>query len=101
MKPFAKRCDMLVHEEEPFNAETARGPLAEAPVTPTAAFFSRNHGPIPQVDPSSWRLRVEGLVDQRLCLSLDALRERFAEREVVATLQCAGNRRRDLLEVRA
>lgn len=100
MTPFAKRSDMVVHEEEPFNAETARGALAEASLTPTAAFFSRNHGPIPQVDRSAWRLRVDGLVGERLSLSLDELRERFAEREVVATLQCAGNRRKDLLDVR-
>ena len=95
-----KRSDMVVHEEEPFNVETARGALAEASVTSTAAFFSRNHGAIPRSDPSSWRLSVDGLVDEQLSLSLDELRERFAEREIVATLQCAGNRRQDLLEVR-
>jgi len=100
MSPLAKRGDMLVHEQEPLNAETARGALGEALVTPTAAFFCRNHGPVPQVDPSSWRLGVEGLVGQRLSLSLDELRDRFPEREVLATLQCAGNRRQDLLEVR-
>ncbi|MBA2637870.1 MAG: molybdopterin-dependent oxidoreductase, partial [Solirubrobacterales bacterium] len=100
MTPFDKRADMIVHEEDPFNAETARAVLAEASLTPTAAFFSRNHGPIPRTDPAAWRLRVEGLVGEPLSFSLDELRERFAEREVVATLQCAGSRRAGLLEVR-
>jgi sulfite oxidase len=100
MRSFDKRLDMVVHEDEPFNAETARGALAEASVTPTAAFFARNHAPIPVIDATAWRLRVEGLVGVPLTFTLDELRGRFAEREVVATLQCAGNRRKDLLEVR-
>lgn len=44
-----KRSAMVVHEEEPFNAETARGALAEASVTSTGAFFSRK----PRGDPTN------------------------------------------------
>ena len=36
--------------------------------TPVEHFFVRSHGPVPEVDPASWRLRVEGLV--RLPLTL-------------------------------
>ncbi len=55
----------------------------------------RNHGPVPDVDTATFRLRVDGLVDTPLELSLDELRDgRFAAREELATLQCAGNRRR-------
>ena len=48
---------------------------------------------MPTIDPLTWRLRVFGAVQRELELSLEAMREVFAEREVTATLQCAGNRR--------
>jgi sulfite oxidase len=95
-----KRADTIVHRLDPFNAETARAALGEGPLTPLDAFYSRNHGPIPELDPTRWRLQVGGLVETELSLSLDELRERFEEREVVATLQCAGNRRAGLIAVR-
>jgi sulfite oxidase len=70
-------------------------------VTPVDAFYVRNHGDVPEAHPAAFRLRVEGLVDHPLELSLDDLRDgRFAEREVLATLQCAGNRRAGLIAVR-
>jgi sulfite oxidase len=95
-----KRADLIVHEREPFNAETAPAALAERPVTATDAFYVRGHGAIPDVDPAAWRLRVHGLVERELDLSLTTLREAFREREVVATLQCAGNRRAGLMAIR-
>ena len=60
----------------------------------------RNHGPVPSTDPDAFRLRVGGLVERELELDLAELRERFPAREVVATLQCAGNRRAGLIAVR-
>ncbi len=92
-----KRSDMVVHGE---NAETPRAALAVAAVTPLDAFYVRNHGPVPELDPSSWRLRVGGQVARELELSLDELKAGFSEHELVATLQCAGNRRAGFLAVR-
>ena len=43
---------------------------------------------------------MAGLVDRPQELSLAGLRDGFARHEVVAALQCAGNRRVDLLRVR-
>ena len=60
----------------------------------------RGHGPVPEVDPATWRLRVHGLVERELDLSLATLREAFVEREEIATLQCAGNRRAGLMAIR-
>jgi sulfite oxidase len=97
---WGKREDMIVHDEEPFNAEPPPGALAGHPVTPIDAFYSRNHGPSPDLDPASWRLHIDGLVDRELVLSLDDLQQRFAHRTEVATLECAGNRRAELLAVR-
>ena len=97
---WGKRADMTVHEDEPFNAEPSRAALADSAVTPAEAFYVRNHGAVPEIDPASWRLRVDGLVEHELELMLDELKERFVEHEVTATLQCAGNRRVGFLEVR-
>ena len=97
---YGKRADLIVHEEAPFNAETRRAALAEGPLTATEAFYVRGHGPVPEIDPAAWRLRVDGLVQRELSLSLETLREAFREREVIATLQCAGNRRAGLMAIR-
>ena len=100
MTRFGKRADLIVHEEEPYNAETSPAALAEAAVTATDAFYVRGHGEVPEVDPATWKLRVHGLVERELQLSLSTLHETFREREVTATLQCAGNRRKGLLAYR-
>jgi sulfite oxidase len=100
MSRYGKRADVIVHEREPFNAETGLAALAEGPVTATDAFYVRGHGAVPEIDPGTWRLRVHGLVERELELSLATLREAFHEREVTATLQCAGNRRAGLMAIR-
>jgi sulfite oxidase len=100
MTRYGKRADLIVHEREPFNAETSLGALAEGPVTATDAFYVRGHGAVPEVDPATWRLEVRGLVERELDLSLVTLHEAFREREVTATLQCAGNRRAGLIAIR-
>jgi len=92
-----KRGDMLVHEDEPYNAEPPPDALAGQPLTTVDAFYSRNHGAIPNLDPAAWRLRVDGLVGRQLELTLEELRQRFEQHTVVATLQCAGNRRNGFL----
>ena len=99
MARYGKRPDLIVYTDEPFNAETPVGALGE-PVTATDAFYVRGHGPVPEIDRASWRLRVDGLVERELDLSLATLREAFQAHDVTATLQCAGNRRAGLLAVR-
>ena len=100
MTLWGKRDDMIVHEQEPFNAEPPPAALADELITAADSFYSRNHGPIPDVDPDRYRLVVDGLVHDRLELTLGDLSERFEQRHVAATLQCAGNRRADMIEVR-
>lgn len=100
MAPAGKRADMIVHGTAPLNAESPPAALARRDVTPLEAFYVRNHGEVPELDPGSWRLRVDGLVERPVELSLDDLRERFVPREIVATLQCAGNRRAGLIAAR-
>jgi sulfite oxidase len=99
MGRFGKRDDLVIHGEEPFNAETGLASLTDS-VTDTAAFYVRGHGSVPKIDPNAWRLHVCGLVQRELTLSLETLREAFRERSVTATLQCAGNRRAGLIAIR-
>ncbi len=98
MGRFDKRDDLVVHQHEPFNAETCLAALSD-PVTETDAFYVRGHGPVPEIDPDEWRLRVDGMVERELSLSLKTLREAFREQTVTATLQCAGNRRAGLIAI--
>jgi sulfite oxidase len=96
----AKRGDMVVHREQPYNAETSVRALRNGDVTALDAFYVRNHGPVPELDRERWRVRVGGLVDRPLELSVAELRERFEPRELTVTLQCAGNRRAGLIAVK-
>jgi sulfite oxidase len=98
--PPGKRPDLIVHEDDPLNAEPPRAALLEGGVTGNDAFYIRSHGPIPEADPFAWRIRVDGLVDRPLELSLGELRREFQPRRELVTLQCAGNRRDGLLAVR-
>src|ERR1700730_2604609 len=91
---------MIVREGDPFNAESPRSALAQGPLTEIEAFYVRSHGPVPDVDPAAWRLTVDGLVEQPTALTLAELRDQCSEHDVVATLQCAGNRRAGLMAVR-
>jgi sulfite oxidase len=97
---WGKRDDMVVHEDEPFNAEPRAAAVVEHHLTPAETFYSRNHGPIPAIDPQRWRLRVDGQVGTSLTFSLDDLKARFDHVSLTATLQCAGNRRAGLIAVR-
>lgn len=97
---WGKRDDMIVHETDPYNAEPPRSALADRVLTPVDTFYSRNHGPVPVIDPRRWRLRVDGIVASELQLSLEDLKSRYPTRTLTATLQCAGNRRAGLIEVR-
>ena len=62
MSRYGKRADLIVYEDEPFNAETGLAALGEGPLTATDAFYVRGHGAVPDIDPAAWRLRVHGAV---------------------------------------
>jgi sulfite oxidase len=91
---------MTVHGEQPYNAEPPRAALAGRMLTPLDAFYSRNHGPVPTLDAATWQLSVDGMVARPSSWTLSELRDRFAAHSEIATLQCAGNRRAGLVEVR-
>ncbi|MGK7870885.1 sulfite oxidase [Falsiroseomonas sp. E2-1-a20] len=59
-------------------------------VTPNDRFFVVAHYGIPDVDAAAFRLRVSGLVDRRLSLTLDEIKARQRQ-EVTCTVECSGN----------
>jgi sulfite oxidase len=91
---------LLVHQLTPLNAEAPLDRLRRSFVTACEQFYIRSHGPVPRLDASKHRVRVGGSVARPLELSLQDLRERFARHTVMATLQCAGNRRAELDRVK-
>jgi sulfite oxidase len=92
--------DLLVRSENPFNAEPALAHLVAAPITPLAHFYVRNHGPIPTVKASEFRVRIEGLVHKPQEFALAQVKEQFRQHEAAATLTCAGNRRLEMNAVK-
>lgn len=98
MNPHDKHRSFIVHETVPFNAGPPLDLLGIAQITPTPLFFVRSHAPIPEVDPAEYRLTINGMVNHPLSLSLTDLRH-FQPRTVVATIQCAGNRRVHLTQL--
>ncbi|MES1241906.1 MAG: sulfite oxidase [Acidobacteriota bacterium] len=96
---FGKHPDILVRQERPLNAGPPPEQLRQSFLTPNASFFVRNHGDVPHVDRESYRLAFNGLVRKPLKISLDEL-QRLPKVAVKATLQCAGNRREEMMAVR-
>jgi DMSO/TMAO reductase YedYZ molybdopterin-dependent catalytic subunit len=61
------------------------------PFTPKDQWFTTQHYGHPKVDPATFTLKVSGLVDRPLTLSLDDLRK-MGSTELVAGFECSGNR---------
>jgi len=55
--------------------------------------YDRNHGPIPHINGKTHTVKVDGQVRNSLELSINDLKTRFTQHEIVSALQCAGNRR--------
>ena len=91
---YPEKTDLILLTSRPPQLETPMTYFDRA-ITPNDAFFVRYHTfPVPtSVDVGSWRLRVTGLVDRPLELSLNDLRNKFPKATVTAVTQCAGNSR--------
>jgi DMSO/TMAO reductase YedYZ molybdopterin-dependent catalytic subunit len=83
---------LVVHRAHPLNCETSIPALAGSVIMPNARFYVRNHFGIPKLDPETYRLKVTGLVERTLSMSLRALRTVPSQTRVL-TLECAGNGR--------
>lgn len=82
---------LVVVKRDPFNAETPPAALSEIH-TPTPNFYVRSNFRAPQVSGVGWRLAIGGAVERPVEVALDELRS-MPSREIVVTLECAGNGR--------
>ena len=65
-------------------------------ITPPGLHYLLIHYDIPAIDPSTFQLVIDGLVDTSLSLDLAALRS-LPQISAIVTLECAGNGRAQLL----
>ena len=94
-KPFKidGKDGLTVLNDRPVNAETPAH-LLDDDVTPTSRHFIRNNGIPPEnMDAGSWSLRIDGLVDNVMALSIDDLKRRFEVVTHQLTIECGGNGR--------
>lgn len=119
---------LQVRAKAPFNAEPPPELLLKSFITPNELFFVRNHLPVPSAeDLDAFTLNFSGLgigqgmyvhsvhvVREAGCqtntmsvatsievrYTLDALRAAFAHKTITVTIQCAGNRRSEMSQVK-
>lgn len=94
--------DMAFPEKRPLITYSDRPPLLESPrstfargITQNDEFFVRWHLPdIPtHIDTDSYTIKINGLVEKELEISLKELKNDFEQVEVTAVVQCGGNSR--------
>ncbi len=91
--PVEGKYGLVVLNDRPLSAETPAH-LLDDEVTPTERHFIRNNGIVPtQVDPEGWTLRIDGLVERPMTLSIRDLRDRFEVVTYRLLLECGGNGR--------
>lgn len=91
---YPEKTDLILLTSRPPQLETPMRYFEHA-ITPNEAFFVRYHisGVPTHVDLGTWRLKVSGVVERPLSLSLDDLRTQFPPVKLVAVNQCSGNGR--------
>lgn len=97
---FDKHPQLIVYDDEPFNAGPPADLLGQHFLTPQPLFFVRSHGAIPVVNVANYQLTIDGMIQRPLRLSLADLQQKFPPTILTATLQCAGNRRKELLMIK-
>ena len=84
---------LTILNDRPVNAETPAH-LLNDDVTPTARHFIRNNGNMPDsMDAGSWKLQVDGLVNNPMTLSISDLKEKFEVVTERLVIECGGNGR--------
>ncbi len=91
---FPEKRPLITYSDRPPLLETPREVFTSA-LTPNDQFFVRWHLPdIPShIDPDKYHIKVNGLVEKELDISLNDLKTNFEQVEVTAVLQCGGNSR--------
>src|SRR5262245_55443195 len=83
---------LVVLGDKPLVAETPEH-LLDDDTTPTAKFFIRNNGQLPEAsgDPEAWKLSIDGEVNKPLEITLGELKKRSQHKTLRMVLECGGN----------
>lgn len=92
---FPQKRPLILLTSRPPQLETPFEVFREGVITPNDAFFVRYHwsGIPTDIDPASYRLKIDGHVGNAMELSLRELRKIADPVELVAVNQCSGNSR--------
>lgn len=91
---------LKVCSNKPFNAETPLELLTERFITPSSLFYVRNHLPVPQININDYKLEICLIDGKKISFSMADLKSKFPKYTITATIQCAGNRRSELNQVK-
>lgn len=92
---YPQKRPLIVMTQRPVQLETPMSVFNEGAFTPNDAFFVRWHlSNVPtSVDGAAHRIRVHGLVNNPLSVSVADLRNNYEQVEIAAVCQCSGNSR--------
>jgi sulfite oxidase len=96
-EPTTRHKALIVHSEQPMNAEVPEHLLTKNYLTPPDLFYIRHHHPVPYLNvdkTANFKLEIDlGVAGKGTSkISLEDIKK-MPKVEVTATLQCSGNRR--------
>jgi sulfite oxidase len=94
LKYPGKNEGLVVLGDRPLVAETPEN-LLDDDTTPTAKFFIRNNGQMPEEtkDPDNWKLVIDGEVNNKIEITLGELKKKFKPVTRRLVIECGGNGR--------
>lgn len=101
-EPKTRSPALVVNSLKPFNAETPLDKLADHFLTPNDLFYVRNHLPTPDLTADEYELEIafdKGDDDKEKVLKIGDVKK-FPKVEVVSAIQCGGNRRAEMNEIK-
>ena len=99
-----KNLSKKVISQQPLLAEARTEKILQHWITPLQNWFVRNHHPIPEIDPEDYILETENQLSSvpvSKKVSLNDLIDQFDSHEIISSIQCAGNRRSELNNIRS
>lgn len=101
MEPKNRNPGFVVNTTKPFNAETPLEILSTHFYTPNEWFYVRNHLPTPDVTAKEYELDIASEnQNKEITLSLEDLKSKFEKVEVTSAIQCGGNRRFEMHQIK-
>ena len=88
-----------VYQIKPFNSESLPNKLIDNYITPIKYWFIRNHHPVPKLNKDTHKILIYGKNLKNIELDYNILKNNYKKNEIISTIQCAGNRRKDFSKI--